>query len=324
MARTGILLLGFGGPDSLDAIGPFMRQLMGREPSPELIARVSGNYEAIGGKSPLAGIAADIAEGLASHIAETGRDVPVRVGMRYWRPYIADALTDLIATGCERIVTVSLSPFESKVASGAYREAIEETLAEYRDIEILEAPLISELDAFTDFLAEAAQVTLSGLAQDAKAVVAFTAHSLPMADLVDGDPYVSGLRDIASGIASRLGWEAGIEGAGGELQEGFSAFGSDIGRQPWYLVYQSKGQRPGEWLGPELAEFIVIASKAGVKAVAVCPIGFVTDHMETLFDLDIVAARAAAERGLIFLRAPVPNDDDLVVSAIARAIEPWL
>ena len=297
-----------------------MCNLMGRTPSPELLKRICGNYHAIGGKSPLVDIANDIAEALSGRLRELGHDVPTRVGMRYWDPYIADSLRELAEEGCARIVTVSLSPFESKVASGQYRLAIAEALDSIGEIEVVEAPLVSELPAFADFLSESTLVALSGLASEDKALVAFTAHSLPVADLEADDPYIAGLRRTASAIAERLGWGEGGDGAGEPLLPGFSAFGVAGPSQPWMLVYQSKGARPGEWLEPTLQDLIEAAKDENVASLVVCPIGFMTDHMETLFDLDKIAAAQASDAGLAFVRAPVPNDDELVVNALADAV----
>ena len=187
-------------------------------------------------------------------------------------------------------------------------------------VELVEAPLVSELPAFADFLAESTTVALSGLASEDNVLVAFTAHSLPESDLVADDPYVGGLQMTAAGVAERLGWARGVESAGEPLLSGFTAFGSVEGPQPWLMVYQSKGARPGAWLEPSLEELIGAAGEAGVKSLVVCPIGFMTDHMETLFDLDVVAATRAAQAGLAFVRAPVPNDDGLVVAALAEAV----
>jgi ferrochelatase len=320
MPRTGVLLLGFGGPDSMESVEPFMCNLMGRVPSPELVDRICGNYERIGGKSPLADIAEDIAIDLQTQLAERGCDVPVRVGMRYWHPYIADALAELKEAGCDRVVTVSLSPFESKVASGAYREAIEECIGELGELDLIEAPLVSELPAFTDFLAEATKAALNGLANPAGALVVFSAHSLPESDLVADDPYVAGLKRVANGIAHRLGWAEGADGAGEPLLPGFSAFGSVDGAQPWLMVYQSKGARPGAWLEPGLDGLMEALPETAVSALVVCPIGFMTDHMETLFDLDILAASAAEEAGVTFVRGAVPNDDHELIGALAEKV----
>lgn len=320
MSRTGVLLLGFGGPDSLESVEPFMRNLMGRVPSPELVERICGNYTAIGGKSPLADIASDIAHDLEAQLADRGHDVPVRVGMRYWHPYIGDALAELAQVGCDRVVTVSLSPFESKVASGAYREAIEECIGDSGELELVEAPLVSELPAFTEFLADSTKAALVGLTDAPDALVVFSAHSLPESDLVADDPYVAGLQRVANGIASRLGWANGAEGVGEPLLPGFSAFGSMEGPQPWLMVYQSKGARPGAWLEPSLNSLIEAAGRSGVTALAVCPIGFMTDHMETLFDLDTLAASSAEKAGVAFSRGAVPNDDAAVVGALADKV----
>ena len=320
MARTGVLLLGFGGPDSIESVEPFMCNLMGRVPSPELVQRICGNYDSIGGKSPLVEIATRIAEELSDDLIELGHHVEVRVGMRYWHPYIPDALRELADTGCARVVAVSLSPFESEVASGAYRLAIDEALDSLPGLEVVEAPLISSLPEFADFLAESTTVALSGLASEENTLVAFTAHSLPESDLVADDPYVRGLQATAAAVATRLGWAKGAEGAGAPPLEGLSAFGSMEGPQPWLMVYQSEGARPGAWLEPSLDALIGAAAEAGIASVVVCPIGFMTDHMETLFDLDVVAATRAAQAGIAFVRAPVPNDDELVVAALAKAV----
>jgi ferrochelatase len=306
----------------MDSVQPFMCNLMGRVPSDELVARICKNYEQIGGKSPLADIANEIAQDLRAQLAERGQDVPVRVGMRYWHPYIGDSLAELVEAGCSRVVTVSLSPFESKVASGAYREAIEECVGEIGDLdlEVVEAPLVSVLPEFTGFLAESTRSALDSLEDPAGALVVFSAHSLPESDLVADDPYVGGLERVADDIAARLGWGAGAPGAGEPLLPGFSAFGNVGGPQPWVMVYQSKGARPGAWLEPGLDALIEVARGSAVRALIVLPIGFMTDHMETLFDLDTVAAAAAKEAGLSFVRGVVPNDDHNIVSALAEEV----
>lgn len=319
MPRIGVLFTGFGGPDSLDAVGPFMCNLMGREPSPELVDRVCARYLAIGGRSPLPEIADAIARRVGEQLAALGVDVKTAVGMRYWHPYIDAAMEELKEAGCEKIVTVSLSPFESKVASDAYREAVTEA-AEKLDLPVIEAPLISELDAFPEFLSSGTAVALSDLQPNEGAIIAFTAHSLPLSDLVEDDPYVSGIRAVAAEVAASLGLGEGVDDAGHPMFENFRTFGSSQLPRAWYLVWQSKGNKPGEWLGPDLDELIDACIEAKVPALVVAPVGFVTDHMETLYDLDIVAADRAMKGGVEFMRAPVPNDADELVEAIARSI----
>ena len=165
--------------------------------------------------------------------------------MSYWHPFIADSVAELMELGCDRIVTYSLSPFESKAASGAYREAIEAVVAEHGHLEIVEAPLLSTSEDFVDFFAGSAAVAIDDLQPNEGAIVVFTAHSLPEADLVENDPYVQGLEDTAQAIAEKLGMALGYPGAGAQTLEGFTALGTTDKPRAWFLAYQSKGARPG-------------------------------------------------------------------------------
>jgi len=316
--------MGFGGPETLDAVRPFMCNLMDREPSDELVEAVCRRYLAIGGGSPLIEIAAAIAAGLEERLASKGDSVPVRVGMRYSPPFISEAVADLMASGCDRIVTYSLSPFESKAASGAYREAVEAVAAEHGHLEIVEAPLLSKSPEFIEWFAGSAAFALSELKPSDGIVVAFTAHSLPEADLVENDPYVEGLETTAQAVAEMLGMGLGFPGAGAATLGSFRAFGTTAHPRAWFLVYQSKGARPGEWLSPQLEDLVDAVADSDYPGLVVVPIGFATDHMETLYDLDIVAAGAAFDADLAFKRAAVPNDDPRILDAIAAMIEPLI
>ena len=244
--------------------------------------------------------------------------------MRYWHPFIADAVAELMELGCDRIVTFSLSPFESKAASGAYREAIEAVVAEHGHLEIVEAPLLSTSEAFIDYFAGSTAVALEDIAPNEGAVVVFTAHSLPEADLVENDPYVLGLEDVAQEIAKKLGMALGYPGAGALTLEGFTALGTTADPRAWFLAYQSKGARPGGWLGPQLEDLITAVAASEYTSLVVAPIGFATDHMETLYDLDTVAAGAALDADLGFMRAAVPNDDPRILDAITEMVTPLI
>jgi ferrochelatase len=323
MPRTGVLLQGYGGPKTVDDVRPFMFNLMGREPSDELVANISAHYEAIGGGSPLLGIAEEIAASLEAKLGRAGHDVPVRVGMRYWEPYLASAVAELVGLGCDRIVAVSLSAFESEIATGAYRKVVQALLDGHPGLTVVEAPLAGTLDAYADFFAGSVREALLQLGH-LDAAIAFSAHSLPLTDVVEDDPYVRGIEQTARGVAVALGLGEARPCAGARLSNQFSAFGSDENPNPWYLVYQSKGARPGGWLGPQLDELIDSAVAGGAAGIVVCPIGFMTDHMETLWDLDIVAAQRAADTGLRFVRAAVPNADDGLLDAIAESVETLL
>ncbi len=321
MSRLGVLITGFGGPDSLEAVGPFMRNLMKREPSSALVNRVSARYQAIGGASPLTATARAIAQRLAASLERSaGESIPVEVGMLYWRPEIPDALASLAAQGCDKVVLVHLSAFDAKVASGSATEAVRDAAAAL-GIDVVVAPLFASLDAYTDFFVGAVEEAL--VSQDGSeggSVIAFTAHSLPLAELVDDDPYVAGLELTATKIAEKIGLASGHYGAGSELFASFSAFGDSSGARPWFLVFQSKGERPGGWLGPSLEDLIDACAQAGVRGVVASPIGFVTDHMETLYDLDIVTAEYARNSGVLFSRSAVPNDAEAVIEALGEQV----
>jgi len=321
-STEGVLLLGFGGPDSVEEIGPFMCELMGREPSEELLARVRKRYLTIGGKSPLPEIAAEIASALETELGKRGHAVPVRVGMRYWSPFIGQTLREMYDSGVRRVVTVSLSPFESAVSSGAYRDAVTEALAGLPGMEAVESRTYHDAPDFIGLLAGASADALERLGEDYRehVLVVFTAHSLPLSDIAEDGTYVVQLEAtaLATAIALKLGPATAFRG--GEALPGIEAFGDLSTGRPWLLAYQSKGQKPGEWLGPDVEEVIAAAAAQGLTAVAICPIGFVTDHMETLYDLDVVAAGAALDAGLESVRATVPNAHPDMIRVFAEAV----
>ncbi len=317
--KTGVLVCGYGGPDSLDAVGPFMKNLMGVEPSPQLLERVTRRYLAIGGQSPLTDIARGIAAALEAALVKQGTPMPVAVGMAYWRPFIADSLSMLKEGGCDRVVAVTLSPFESKIAHGKYREAILAATDLIGDIEVVEAPLVSTLPEFAQFFSDATKTDLEETECGLNAVLAFTAHSLPESDLTADDQYVDGLETTANAVAAQMGLPAGARDT--EILPGLRTFGSVEGKRPWCLIYQSKGNRPGAWLGPELSDLFDAALAADEPpAIVAIPIGFMTDHMETLYDLDIEAAGFAWDNELQFIRVQVPNDNEHLVAAIAGMV----
>lgn len=321
MSRSGLLIMGFGGPGSVEDCGPFMRDLMGQEPPEELVERVERRYLAIGGRSPLL----EIAQGIAVSLGD-GLGVPVAVGMRYWHPYIGEALASLAAGGVDRVVALSLSPFESKVATGAYRRAVEEALAEVESVEVVEAPHVGETPGFRSFLSAACDQALDDVAERGarRPFVIFTAHSLPLEDLVDDDPYVGALRRCAAETALGSGMAAGRDLSAGESSIGIGGFGSAEGERPWMLCYQSRGNRAGEWLEPTAEDVADAAVAGGFDAVVACPIGFLTDHMETLYDLDVELADRVLSSGAEFARADAPNGSDVMIATLREVVGPLL
>ncbi len=320
-ASTAVLVMAYGGPDCLDAVGPFMCDLTGREPGPEMLERIQARYAAIGGKSPLPEIADGFAAALESRLAEDGFAVPVVTGFRYAPPKIGDVLALLYESGVRTVVGVSLSPFESKSTSTAYEGAVEEALAGLPGMRVVHTPALGGLAAFAQLHLSALDAALYRVGSpQSRTLVAFTAHSLPVADLETPELYASGLHRVAGEIARGLGMEPGADFSASERLPGIATFGAPDSHRPWVLAYQSKGQRPGEWLGPDIADVMNAAVTSGFEAIAVSPIGFATEHMETRYDLDVVEAARAAELGVEFVRSAAPNSAPELIAAVSSAV----
>ena len=321
--RTGVLLTAFGGPDSLESVGPFMARFMGREPAPAVVAAAQEKYRAIGGASPLPGIAAAIAASLEHHLRDRGHDVAVAAGMRYWEPSIDSAVEALVSNGARRIVMASLSAFESRVTCDAFRVAAHDAAGDAQIVEMCEAPVLHRAPQYRDHFGHACAHALENIAA-ARPLVVMTAHSLPLDDVDADDPYSGGLKEVSDAVAAIAGLAEGGPFDDDERLPGVGGFGALEGPVPWLLAFQSKGVRPGQWLGPDLAHVMESAAGVGYDGIVIVPIGFALDHMETLWDLDIDAAERAASLGLAFVRTRVPNDDDGFVEALMWAVEPLL
>jgi ferrochelatase len=320
MTRTAVLLTAYGGPDRIESVGPFMRNLMGREPDPEVVRRAELKYLTIGGASPLPEKTAEIATALHTRLREAGHEVEVVVGMRYWFPTIAESVDKLVADGAERIVQVSLSPFESAISSGAYRSAMAEAAAAHPELDFVEAPSFYDSPDFRRALADGATQAIADL-PGLHPLIIFTAHSLPVSD-VEADPrYVQQLEVTVAAVAELVGLPKGASDT--EVLPGIRTFGN-AGERAWLFAYQSRGAAPVEWLGPTLEDVIAATVEAGFDGVALCPVGFATDHMETLYDLDVVAADQALTADIEVTRAAVPNASAELIAALTSRIVPLL
>jgi protoporphyrin/coproporphyrin ferrochelatase len=283
----GVLLLAHGTPDSLDEMPEYLVNVRGgRPPTPELIEEMRHNYAAIGGRSPLTDITRAQAAALAGALGGT---VPVYVGMRNWKPYIADALREADAAGVRELVVVPLAPQYSTLSVGKYQSAVESALPEEMRLRFVSAwhdhPRL--LDAFAEKVREAA---------GPYDVVLFTAHSLPVRVIEEGDPYAQHVKATAAGVAQRA-----------EL--------------PTYRVaYQSAGRTPEPWLGPAVGEALEELAAAGQRRVLVAPIGFVCDHTEILFDIDVQAQEVARRYGVRLTRTASLNTSPTFISALVDIV----
>lgn len=295
---TGVLLMGFGAPDSLSSVEPFLTNLLGGRPvSPAILAAVRGRYEEIG-RSPLVEIARAQARSLEGLL--NGGDGPFRVyvGMHHWHPFIADAAAAMVRDGVERAVAVSLSAHESRVTTGAFVRHVQEALALMgRDLPVAFArgwhlhP--GYLAALEEKLAEGL-ATFPGRGLDVP--VLFTAHNVPAEFIHGGDPYADQLRATAEVLAGRSGIRS------------------------WRLAFQSKSAGYGEWLSPTVEEALEKLAAAGEREVLVDPIGFLADHLETLYDIDVALRQRAAALGLRFARCACLNDSPTFIAALADIV----
>jgi ferrochelatase len=252
-----------GTPSSLDEMPEYLALVRGgRPPSAELVQEMRHNYEAIGGRSPLTDITLAQADALRSAL---GPDIPVAVGMRNWHPFIKDALAELAAAGVSRVIGIPLAPQFSTLSVQKYSDAATAALppaVRFQPVDSYHThPLL--LDAFAERV-RAAQPRADEL-------VVFTAHALPVRVIQSGDPYAVEVGETAAGVAERAG----------------------VTR--YRQAFQSAGRTPEPWIGPDIGELIDEESGRGTRKFLVVPIGFVCDHTEILFDIDVQAARTARE-----------------------------
>ncbi|MDE2293515.1 MAG: ferrochelatase, partial [Elusimicrobia bacterium] len=268
----------------------------GRPAPPELVEEVARRYALLGGRSPLFEITDAQAEGLRRALAARGVAARVAVGMRHSEPTIARAVAGLKAAGARRVVGLPLTPFQSSLSVGAYFKKLDEAagpagLGVARAGDWHAHPRLVE--AYAERVRAARARLPEALREGARLLM--TAHSLPRRILAEGDPYPAQLAETAALAARAAGFE----------QSRFA--------------YQSRGATAEPWLGPDAAEVLEELAREGAKAVVLCPVGFVSDHMETLYDDDVLYKGKAEGLGLRFERAGALNDHPAFCEALADA-----
>ena len=281
-----------GTPESLDDMPEYLRLVRGgRPPSPELVDEMRHHYGAIGGRSPLTAITQVQAGALRTRL---GSDIPVAVGMRNWRPFIREVLTELAAAGATRVIGIPLAPQFSSLSVQKYIDAA--TAALPAGVGFEPVPSFSTHPLLLRAFAE--QVHAAPPATDEEVI--FTAHSLPARVIQAGDRYAEEVGATARGVANRTAIA------------------------DYSIAYQSAGRTPEPWIGPELSDLIRAKATAGSRRMLVIPIGFVCDHTEILFDIDIQATATARDCGVTLRRTASLNTsptfiamlEDLVRSAL--------
>lgn len=295
-----VVLMAYGTPRSREEILPYYTDIRrGRPPTDELLAELTARYEAIGGLSPLAALTEAQRDAIQRALddAAPGR-FRVSLGLKHAHPMIEEAVADVAATGAEKIVGLVLAPHYSSYSIGQYVGRAT-AAAEPHGIGVVGIDSWATEPAFIDFLADDMRARLAKMPANTK--VLFTAHSLPQRIIDGGDPYPHELRSTAVAVAGALG-----------LRE----------HEQWDIAWQSAGRTPEPWIGPDVLEAIdaLAASDAPPAGILVCACGFVADHLEVLFDLDIEAKKHAESRGLVFDRIACVNDDPKVMAALARRV----
>jgi ferrochelatase len=300
-ATTAVLVMAYGTPShpaQLEAYYTHIRR--GRRPPPELLAELRGRYEAIGGRSPLLEITRAQASGLRDALRAAGHgDVRVEVGMKHSPPFLEDTARQLAAAGVEHVVGLVLAPHYSRMSVQAYGDRVQAALAPDGGGEPRFDLVHSWATApgYVRYLETAVGDALARLGSAAAgAEVVFTAHSLPERILAAADPYPDELRATAEAVARAAGLER------------------------WSIAWQSAGRTAEPWIGPDVLEVLPRLRAAGATGVVVCPAGFVADHLEVLYDLDVEAAAAARALGLPFARTAAPNADPAFAATLAGVV----
>jgi protoporphyrin/coproporphyrin ferrochelatase len=289
----GVLVVAYGAPGSLDDVEPYLLDVRGGRPTPgHVVEELRARYAAIGGRSPLLDHTREQAAALGRRLDE---GTSVFVGMRHWRPFIKDVLAEAAAQGVRRVVALAMAPHFSRMSIGAYQKKIEEARGP------IEVALVSQWFDHPKFLDAVAGRVRGALdrfpaAQRDQVTVLFTAHSLPERILKEGDPYQAQLAASVAGVMTRLP------------------------AQPHEFAFQSAGQTPEPWLGPDAGQALDRLAAAGRRDVLICPIGFVADHLEVLYDVDIEFRRRAVGLGLRLERTESLNADPALIEALADLV----
>jgi ferrochelatase len=301
-----IVVVSFGGPEGLEEVMPFLDNVLrGKGVPEERKKEVAHHYELFGGVSPINAQNRDLVERVQANLIEKGIDLPVLLANRNTPPYIPDVLKICQEKGYRKLLTYVTSGFSCYSGCRQYRENLMSAQAEIGE----DAPSFDKIrtffnhplfiDVVSDKVKEALQLT----PQDQETRVIFTAHSIPMG-MAETSPYVEQLSEAARLIGERLSLPT------------------------WDLVYQSRSGPPHiPWLDPDICDHLDALKEEGVSSVVVSPLGFVSDHMEVLYDLDLEARDHAAEIGLHYVRASTPGNDprmiEMIVELIRERLEDW-
>ena len=284
--------MAYGGPGNISEVEPYLMDIRGGRPTrPQLVEEIRARYARIGGRSPIL----ELTRAQASAVGRAlGNAFRVYVGMRHWHPYIQDVVEEIARAGHRRIVGVAMAPHYSNMSVGAYEKKLLQAAEGRLDVSLIRSWWSQPqfLDAVANRIAQA----LQRFPRPSAVQVVFTAHSLPEKILASADPYPAELTASATEVAQRA-----------RLKD-------------WRLAYQSAGATPEPWLGPDVEAVLTELAKAGHEAVLLVPIGFVCDHVEILYDIDVECQALAKRLGVQLERTASLNDDPGLVAAVADVV----
>jgi protoporphyrin/coproporphyrin ferrochelatase len=301
MTPSGLLVIAFGGPHKSEDIRPFLRNVLQGRPVPEeRFESVVHHYELLGGSSPITAHTERQASLLEAELRARGHTLEVRVGMRHWSPWLKDALLGFRERGHREVFGLIMAAQETEASLGRYLEAVEKARAEVGEgaptLKLVGGFGLDELviEAHACHLAQA--LARMPLERREHSELFFTAHSIPRA-MADGSPYVLQLEETARRVADK------------------------VGRTRYSLVYQSRSGNPRDrWLEPDVLDALSSAKERGARDVVALPIGFLCDHVEVLYDLDIEAKQRSDELGMAFHRASTLGTHPAFIRALANGV----
>jgi ferrochelatase len=303
-----VLVVAFGGPQGAGDVRPFLANVLrGRRVAPERVDEVAHHYDLFGGVSPLTRITTAQAEGLRARLAAAGTPLPVFVGMRNWHPYLADTLAEMSRAGVRRAIGFIAAAHRSYSSCTQYRENVDAARAEIarRGLADVQVTFVSDWYAHPGFIDANAEhvrravLTLPDEMRD-RARLIFTAHSIPVS-MAERYPYREQFEATARLVADRVRDVMNAENAA--------------------CVYQSRSGRPEDpWLGPDVNEYLREERARGLQAAVLCPAGFLCDHIEVLYDLDVEAAATCREIGVPMARATSVNDHPRFLDMMADVV----
>jgi protoporphyrin/coproporphyrin ferrochelatase len=296
---VGVLVMAYGGPASLEEIPGYLADIRFGRPTPRAVLdEITENYRAIGGASPLLGATQRQVDALAARLGDGYR---CYLGMRHWSPWIEEVVGEMLDDGVARAVALVLAPHFSAMSVARYQQKVADGLELYRgamDVEYVQS--YHDHPGLVEAFAARVEEGLSRWDDDERerVHVVFSAHSLPLRVTTSGDPYDEQCRETARLVAERAG----------------------LADERWSWSYQSAGRTPEPWAGPDLGEHLENLAGQGVRDVVSVPVGFVSDHVELLYDVDVRAQGVAKRLGLRLERPPALNDDPRFVEVLAAIV----